>query len=299
MSSRQTNLRASVVFAAALAMTGCAGTASLRTGQRAETAQDYDRAVVEYTKAVRERPDDAGARQALERVRIRAAQEHFARGRRLAATERYEEAVSEFQLASELNPTDPQVADALKDTRQKIRTRLAVTRGGRTELQTLIDRTRDMPPEGMELPTGVKLPDSLTFSNASSRMVFTALGRIANVNVVFDPGFREQPMSLDLRGASLENALRSITASTQTFYRVTAPGTITVIPDTAEKRREYEETIVRVFHLSNADMKEVIDLLRIVIDVRSISPMTATNSLALKDTPERVEAAGRLIAAID
>jgi general secretion pathway protein D len=156
-----------------------------------------------------------------------------------------------------------------------------------------------MAPEGFELPTAVKLPDSLTFSNASSRMVFMAIGRIADVNVIFDPEFRERPLSLDLRKLSLEDALSSLTTSTQTFYRVTAPRTITVIPDNAQKRREYEETIVRVFHLSNADIKEVTDLLRIVIDVRSISPMTATNSLALKDTPERVEAAGRLIAAID
>ena len=56
----------------------------------AERAQDYDRAVVEYTKAVRQRPNDAGARAALDRVRLRAAQDHFARGRRLVATERFE-----------------------------------------------------------------------------------------------------------------------------------------------------------------------------------------------------------------
>ena len=304
MSLPLTNRRGSRPGLAALllalsAVAGCASSGSLRLGEQAERAQDYDRAVVEYTKAVRQRPGDATTRLALERARLRAAQEHFSRGRRLAAAERYEEAVVEFQLASELNPTDAQAAAALKDSRQKLRTRLAVTRGGRTELQALIDRTRDLPPEGLELPAGLKLPDSLTFSNASSRMVFTAIGRITGLNVIFDAGFREQPISLDLRNTSLENALTSLTASTQTFYRVTGPGTITVIPDTAEKRREYEETIVRVFHLSNADIKEVTDLLRIVIDVRSISPMTATNSLALKDTPERVAAAARLIAAID
>ncbi|MEX2661407.1 MAG: secretin N-terminal domain-containing protein [Vicinamibacterales bacterium] len=288
-----------VAVAAVMAVGGCASSGGLRTGQRAERAQDFDRAVVEYTKAVRDRPDDMTARLALDRARLRAAQEHVSTGRRLAASERYEEALAEFQLASELNPTDAQVDAALKDARQKLRTRLAVNRGGRTELQTLIDRTRDMPPEGFELPNGVKLPDSLTFSNASSRMVFMAIGRIADVNVIFDPEFRERPLSLDLRKLSLEDALASLTTSTQTFYRITAPRTITVIPDNAQKRREYEETIVRVFHLSNADIKEVTDLLRIVIDVRSISPMTATNSLALKDTPERVEAAARLIAAID
>ena len=63
-------------------------------------------------------------------------------------------------------------------------------------------------------------------------------------------------------------------ARTRTFYRVTAPRTITVIPDTPAKRREYEEEIVRTFYLSNADLKEAMDLLRIVIDVRRIAPIT-------------------------
>jgi general secretion pathway protein D len=51
--------------------------------------------------------------------------------------------------------------------------------------------------------------------------------------------------------------------------------------------------------LSNADLKETIDLLRIVVDARRIAPLTATNALTIKDTPERVAAAGRIIQAID
>src|SRR5690606_6599722 len=53
------------------------------------------------------------------------------------------------------------------------------------------------------------------------------------------------------------------------------------------------------FYLSNADVKETIDLLRIVVDARRLSPITATNAISLRDTPERVAAAERLIAAID
>ena len=247
----------------------CAAGSALRAGQRAERLQDYDLAVVEYTKAVRANPSDQNARAALQRARFRAAQEHFQRGRRLAAGERHEESVVEFQLASELNPTDTAVQTALKDARQRLRTKLTVSRGGRTELQTLIDRTRDLPPAGQELPSGIKLPETLRFGNgANSRMVFTTIARFADLNIVFDPGFREAPIAIDLRNATLEDALTTLTASTQTFYRVTAPRTVTIIPDTPAKRREYEEAIVRTFYLSNADIKEVTDLLRIVVDVR-------------------------------
>ena len=279
---------------------GCAAGSALRSGQRAERAQDYDLAVVEYTKAVRANPDDGTARAALERARLRAAQEHFNRGRRLAAAERHEESVVELQLAAELNPTDGLVQAALKEARQRLRTKMAVSRGGKTELQALVERTRDLPAPGQDLPAGVKLPDSLRFSNgANSRMVFTTIARFADLNIVFDPAFREAPISIDLRNATLEDALAAVTSSTQTFYRVTAPRTITIIPDTPAKRREYEESIVRTFFLSNADIKEVTDLLRIVVDVRFIAPISGNNSISLKDTPERIAAAAKLIAAID
>ena len=71
------------------------------------------------------------------------------------------------------------------------------------------------------------------------------------------------------------------------------------MPDTPAKRREYEEEVVRTFYLSNADLKETMDLLRLVLDARRISPTTATNALTVKDTPERVAAAARVISAID
>jgi len=72
-----------------------------------------------------------------------------------------------------------------------------------------------------------------------------------------------------------------------------------IVPDTPAKRREYEEEVVRTFYLSNADLKETMDLLRMVLDARRISPTTATNALTVKDSPERVAAAARVISAID
>src|SRR3972149_2198989 len=91
---------------------------------------------------------------------------------------------------------------------------------------------------------------------------------------------------------------RSAALSASTSSSIPASGTRRSA-STPAKRREYEESVVRTFYLSNADIKEVIDLLRVVVDVRQISPITATNSISLKDTPERIAAAGRLIEAID
>jgi len=287
------------VYLAAVLAGGCATGAALRAGERAERAKDFDRAVVEYTNALRANPDDHNARLALERVKLRASQEHAFRGRRFAAAERYEEALVEYQLASELNPTDVQVDEGLRDVRVKLRTKEAISRSGKTELEALIERTRGLAPPGLDLPVGAKLPESLVFSSAPSRAVFRAIAQFVGLNVLFDPAFREETISADLRNMTLEDALTSVTAVTRTFYRVTAQRTLTIVPDTPAKRREYEESVVQTLFLSNADLKEVIDLLRIVVDVRQITGMTAINAISLQDTPEHIAAAARLIAAID
>jgi general secretion pathway protein D len=278
---------------------GCAATTAARRGRDAEHVQDYDRAVVEYTKAVRLNPNDTNVRSALERAKLRASEDHFERGRRLAATGKYDQALVEYQLASELNPSSAEVDRALRSTRNTLRSKIAVPREGKTELQTLIERARDLPPPGLDLPANVKMPGSLVFRDASSQSVFTAIARLADIGIIFDPSFREAPISVDLRGNSLEDALNTVAATTRTFFRVTAPRTIAVIPDTPAKRREYEEEVVRTFYLSNADLKETMDLLRLVLDARRISPTTGTNAITIKDTPEHIAAVSRVLSAID
>jgi general secretion pathway protein D len=278
---------------------GCAASGALRTARRAEIQQDYDRAVVEYSRALTSDPDNTDARSGLERAKVRAALDHYARGRQLAAAGKLGDALAEYQLAAEMNPAATEIQSELQTTQNQLRAQVAVDHGGKTELESLIDRTRGLAPLGLEMPPTAPLPDSLVFRNASSQNVITALAQFANVNVIFDPAFRSATISLDLRGQTFPQALTAIAATTQTFFRVTAPGTITVIPDTPAKRREYEEEAVRTFYLSSADPKETMDLLRIVIDARQIGTMTATNAITLRDTPERIAAAGKLIDAID
>lgn len=279
---------------------GCAAaTVAARHGREAEQQQDYDRAVAEYTKAAKKRPNDQTVRLSLDRARIKAADQHFQRGRRLYSTGKFDDALVELQLAYELNPADGQIGDLLRSARAALRNRIAVSEEGKTRLESLVEHAREVAPPGLDLPADVTLPGSLVFRDAPSRDVIIALARFANMNVVFDPAFREAPITIDLRSSSFDDALNAVTASTRTFYRVTGPRTVTIAPDTPAKRREYEEEIVRTFYLSNAELKETIDLLRIVVDARRIAGVPATNAITIKDTPDRVAAAGRVIAAID
>ena len=288
-----------LAVALALAASACATTGALLEGRRAERERDYDRAVIAYTRALQERPHDRNVQLALDRARLRAAQMHFAEGRRLTRLARWQEALEEFQIAYDLNPGMGDLDRAIRETRDAVRAELAAQPEGQTALEALIERTLAAAPPGLELPQGVELPASVVFSSESSRAVFSALGQLGGVSIVFDTQFRDTPFSGDLRGITFDTALAAVAASTGNFFRVTAPGTVTIIPDTPAKRREYEEEIIRTFYLSSADVAETIDLLRLVVDMRRLAPVTATNAISIKDTPERIDAAARLIRAID
>src|SRR5258706_8670737 len=93
------------------ALSGCATSSFMHRAERAEIAGDYDLAVVEYTKALRKDPGNRHARQSLEVVKLRSAGEHFTRGRRYAYAGKLDEALVEFQLASELNPASKEIED--------------------------------------------------------------------------------------------------------------------------------------------------------------------------------------------
>jgi general secretion pathway protein D len=294
--------RSSRVALAALmvgTLVSCASSGSIRVARNAEAQQNYDIAVAEYTKLLRDKPDSREARQGLERAKLRASQDHFSKARRLTSTGKLEDALVEYQLAAELNPGNAEIDRELQETRTQLRAKVAIREDGKTRLESLIAQSLAAPLPGSDLPDDAKLPDSVVFRDANARDIYSAIGKFTNLSVMFDPTFRDQAVSIDLRGQSLAEALNALSLTTRNFWRVTSPRAITVVPDTAAKRREYEEEIIRTFYLSNADLKETLDMLRIVVDARRLSTITATNAITIKDTPERILAAGRIITAID
>ena len=297
--ARSSRVLLAVLITGTLVSCASSGGGSLRVAQNAEMQQNYDIAVAEYTKLLRDNPNSRDASQGLERAKLRASQDHFSTARRLAATGKLEEGLVEYQLAAELNPGNAEIARELQDTRTQLRTKIAIREDGKTRLESLIANSLAAPLPGSDLPADAKLPDSVVFRDATARDVYAAIGKFTNLSVLFDPTFRDQAVSIDLRGQSLEEALNALSLTTRNFWRVTSQRAITIVPDTAAKRREYEEEIVRTFYLSNADLKETIDMLRIVVDARRISAITATNAITIKDTPERITAAGKIITAID
>jgi general secretion pathway protein D len=287
-----------VVFVAATAA-GCAENA-LRQAEAADQLRDYDLAVAEYTKELRLHPGNREAVLGLDRAKLRASDAHLLQGRRLYGQGRYEEAQVELQLASELNPTNAEADTALREVRNALRAQLNRPESGETALESLLDRTRDLGPAGYDLPSAPLQAAITTGPQSMSRFVYMTLGKLANVSVTFDQQFRDVPAPVSLAaGMTIKQALDAVAAGTGTFYQVTAPNTIIVIPDTPAKRREYTDEVVRQFTVQNADLKETMDALRVVADARYVAPVTGTNAILVRDTPDRMRVIGKFLSAFD
>ncbi|HEY6552531.1 MAG TPA: secretin N-terminal domain-containing protein, partial [Vicinamibacteria bacterium] len=119
------------------------------------------------------------------------------------------------------------------------------------------------------------------------------------VNFVFDPQLHDETITLDLQNVAFDQALNALGTAGRTFYRVIDTRVVSVIPDTPQKRREFEQQAVKTFFLSNADLKETIDLLRIVLGARRVAPLPGANALTINDTPDKVAAAERIVGIVD
>lgn len=291
MSTR--GLRA-LALLAAFALAGCASSSAFKLGEKAEKSNDWDRAVVEYSKAVQLAPDNAGYRQSLERARLRASQAHTRAGRVLMGRGLYKEAIDELRLALDLVPGSPTVAADLREAEERRQAGIK-----ERSLAEIKDRARERPLAGLSLGAEAKEPLGMSFRGASLREAYLALGRATGVNFVFDPGFLDQTISIDLREVPFEQALNALAAAGRTFHRVLDAKVVSVLPDTPAKRREFEEQTVKTFFLSNADLKETIDLLRIVLGARRVAPLPGSNALTINDTPEKVAAAERIVEIVD
>jgi general secretion pathway protein D len=283
---------------ATVLLAGCATTA-LKQGEAAEGARDFDLAVAQYTKAVREHPSDADIQKNLDRAKLRASDTHLLNGRRLFSVGKFDEALLELQLASELNPANGDADRDLQAVRAALRAKLAAPENGKTQLESLLAKTRDAMPAGNELPD-VKIGQITTGRQMTSRELYMTLAKLGNLSVTFDQTFREAPVQASLlNNMTLKQALDTVARSTNTFYQVQSPTSIIVIPDTPAKRREYTEEVFKTFYVQNADLKQTMDALRVVGDLRSISPLEGTNAIMVRDTPERVQAVGRFLASFD
>jgi general secretion pathway protein D len=75
--------------------------------------------------------------------------------------------------------------------------------------------------------------------------------------------------------------------------------TVLIYPATAEKLRDYQQQVVKSFYLANADVKKTVEMIKTILRTKDVFIDDKTNLLVMRDTPEVVRLAEKLIATED
>ena len=150
-------------------------------------------------------------------------------------------------------------------------------------------------------------PINLKMTNQKPKVLFDTVGKLAGINVIFDPDYETQntikPQSIELVNASLGEALDDVAMVTKSYWKAMSPNTIFVTVDNRQKRQEYEEQVVKVFYLQNvgqqAELNEAVTVLRTVADIQKIFTSTPMNAIIIRAAADKIPLAEKLIAAID
>ncbi len=279
-----------------LALAGCAARRAYTRGDREMERQNYDAAVLDFSKAVAGNPGHVTYSTALARAKARSADQHFQKGRGYLTSKNYELAIAEFQQVLLLNPGHQHGRNELQRAiREYERQQTAPS-----ELERLKEQARRLELGPPRLDPRSNIPILLNFREQPVGKIFEALGKASGINFIFDDKTDlEKALTIDIGNVSLEKALDILMLQTKNFYKVIDEYTLLLAPDTRQKRQEYEDQVIRTFFLSSADTKEVVTLLRSLLQARQIAENTELNSVTIKDTPDKVAIAERIITSND
>jgi general secretion pathway protein D len=152
----------------------------------------------------------------------------------------------------------------------------------------------------VRLKTITTQPISLELRDVTLRALFDTISRTTGVSFVLDRDVRaDQKTTLVLRNATPEDLIRLVLSTNQLEQKLINETTVLVFPNTPQKLREYQELVVKTFYIANADVRQTANMIRALVKTRDIFIDEKLNLLVIKDTPNAVRLAERLIAAQD
>ena len=165
------------------------------------------------------------------------------------------------------------------------------------EIEELLARRQATEPT---LKSTYTKPINLEFRDANLKMVFEVLARTTGINFILDTGVRpDLRTSVFLKNTSIEDAIELILQTSQLQKKVLSSNTVLVYPNTAEKLKDYQDLVVKAFYLQNADVKQIQNVLKTLLKTKDTTIDEKLNLLVMRDTPEAVRLAEKLVAIHD
>jgi general secretion pathway protein D len=274
-----------------------------KKGVDAEARQNYEQAYDFYKQAYEAKPKEIKYRAAFTRIRFYASSSLVHKGQILRDQGHLEEALSAFQRATELDPANFYAAQEFRRTQVQIQNRGKPTsqsgEEGRSNYLSQLSQRAEGP---IELRPISNTPITLRMTE-DAKNIYTAIGKIAGLNVLFDPDYTSRRVTIELNSVSLYEALEIVALESKTFYRPVTPNTIFVAADTPAKRKELEQSVVKTFYLGNVstpnDLQDAVNTIRQILDVQRVQQITTQNAIIVRGTPDQVAMAEKLLDDID
>jgi general secretion pathway protein D len=287
----------------------------MKQGAQAEEQKDYDKAVDLYNRAVQADANDPGYQLAERRARFESAEAHTRDGLKLREQQKLDDALVELQKAYITDPSYTIALQEIHNTEQMIRERAKLPANSRVlspvqkaekAIETRV-KSLQGPPELKPLNNQIT---NLRMNNQSTRVLYDTVAKLAGINVLFDSqgtsgfGGGQQNFNLDLNRVTLEEALDYIALETNTFWKAVSSNAIFVTADTAQKRQQYQDQVVKVFYIQNvgsqAEFQDFFNAVRTGANMtRGLIQLPSQNALIARGTPDQIAVVEKIIHDLD
>jgi general secretion pathway protein D len=275
-----------------------------KVGSRAETQNDYDSAFEAFKMAHERKPDDPKYMAAFLRLRFSASGQHIHSGELLRDEGKLQEAMAEFRHAAEIDPSNFAAMQEVRRTADLIQKKIKekeITAQSQSHSSSLEKVAASIAgPVSLEFTSD--MPITLHLSTTTD-VVYKTLAKMAGINILIDPEYKAQKIVFELKDVSLREAFDMLAMQSKTFWRPVSSNTILVTSDSASKRKEFEQNVMKTFYLRNAstaaDLQQAAGTLKGILDISRIQVTPEQRSLTLRGTPDQMVLAQKLLADID
>lgn len=322
MNGRRRWLAAVSVF---LMLAGCAGQDTHREGMALLQQGNYEEAVARLREATTQAPNDMQFRIDLLRARDAAVNRLAAAGNAARVAERFDAAEEAYRRALQIDPGNARATSGLEavvmDRRHvgivaqaQVLLKNGNVEGAAAQLKAVFmenplqGRALELQRQINErrakefalvpsLQANFQKPVTMQFRDANLRMVLESISKTSGVNILLDKDVRaDLKATIFVKGTSVEDTIDLILMQNQLEKKVLSDNTIFIYPNTPAKIKDYQDLKVRTFHLVNADAKQMQAMIKTILKTRDLFIHEKTNSLIMRDTPEAIRLAEKIIA---